>query len=126
MTRIALAALLSLTVLGTVSVGATTAVAQQLRPERFSLTVRPTVRDAGTTYTIDGSGWAHDATVHVYVDGWTRAPSTRSWGQAYTDARGSFHLSRFEPFDPGEQGKLQLSVVDPDTGHRSTTPISLR
>ncbi|MFI7002587.1 hypothetical protein [Nocardia sp. NPDC050175] len=128
MTRIRLATLLVLAAFGTVVVGptadATSVVAEQVRPEgRFAVEVRATVLQTGTTYNVEGAGWAHDATVHIYVAGWSRLPTTRSWGQADTDAHGNFHFSRFEPYIAGEEGQLALSVVDPDTGHRSKTPI---
>ncbi|MEU7139936.1 hypothetical protein ABZ942_10855 [Nocardia sp. NPDC046473] len=130
MTRIRLAALLVLVAFGTVAAGSSAVafpvivVAEQVRPEgRFSVEVHATVLPTGVTYNVEGAGWAHDATVHIYVAGWSRLPTTRSWGQADTDAHGNFHFSRFEPYIAGEEGQLELSVVDPDTGHRSKTPI---
>lgn len=130
MTRIPLAALLALAAFTLVAAGplaaadSTVVVAEQVRPEgRFSVEVRTTVSQTGTTYNVEGAGWAHDATVHLYVAGWSQLPTTRSWGQADTDAHGNFRLNRFEPSVAGEEGQLELSVVDPDTGHRSRTSI---
>ncbi|WP_433658373.1 hypothetical protein ACQPW1_40760 [Nocardia sp. CA-128927] len=129
MTRIPLAALLAVAAFGLTAqplavAEPITIVAEQVRPEgRFSVEVRTSLLPTGITYNVEGAGWTRDATVHIYVAGWSLLPTTRNWGQADTDAHGGFHFSHFEPFAPGEAGQLELSVVDPDTGHRSRAPI---
>ncbi|MFE5869463.1 hypothetical protein ACFQ6V_12540 [Streptomyces roseifaciens] len=93
------------------------------RAGQFTMNVRHTVWQTGTTYEVDGIGWTPNATVRTYVEGWSRPPATRQWSTDRTDAQGNFHFSRYERYEPSEHGSLQLYMIDEATGHRNGISI---